>query len=186
MGNSPLEPVPNKFFGKMILFSSTNLGSLFQKTVKWSADFKSSGGCVSIYIVSIANSSATARWIADKNFNRIVIAGAGFYDCASHEDLITGGNLIRALAIPYEELDDEARAMVDCAKANPTAENRLASFRKNWIGKALIQFQRSADIEAVVNGSGLIPEMYEQMKGFILSVKNIKGIPVITPDIHPK
>jgi phosphosulfolactate phosphohydrolase-like enzyme len=180
LGNSPCEVRPDLVRGKMVLFSSTNFGATFNEVMSWSRGFEAAGGQSFVAVATFANVDAVVAVLRREALDRVVVATGGFYDCISREDMVAGGDLFIGLGFDDREIDDEARAMVDAARACPSDVDRIASFGRDWIGRALVQFHHEADVAAVVTGEGIAPPIYAAMKTLVPVARHIDGVPVIT------
>jgi phosphosulfolactate phosphohydrolase-like enzyme len=181
MGNSPREADADKLAGRLIAFRSTNFGALFHAVTGWAMRFRAAGGVPIVAVVSFANAAATAQWVGEIGFDRVIVATGGFYDCISQEDVGLAGDVISALRLPAAELDDEARVMLDAARHRESIADRLDHFRTNWIGRCLANFGMAKDIPAVVNGEGIAPDVYAVMQRQLLAVNWVDGVAVIMP-----
>jgi phosphosulfolactate phosphohydrolase-like enzyme len=181
MGNSPREADPNAIRGKLVAFSSTNLGATFWEVMSWADNFITEGGVVTTVIASFANVTTVVKWLRHQDFDRIAIATGGFYDVASQEDMVVGGDIIAGLGLPVSALDDEARVMIGAASATSEPAIRVETFVSNWIGRSLKHFGMEKDIAAAVVGTGMEPKIWRSMQHQLPIVERIAGVPVILP-----
>jgi hypothetical protein len=128
---------------------------------------------------SLSNTAAIVRRIASRAYDRVCVATGGFYENASLEDMVFGGDLVNGLGCNSHELDDDARLMRFAAEALPNPDARLESFHTNWIGRALDQFGMADDVDAIVVGRNLPCDVYSAMANITPEVVNVLGEPVI-------
>jgi len=180
IGNSPVQAARVKWAGKHLHFNSTNFGAAFTGVHTLAQEIRGAGGQVDVVIGCLANSAAIVRRIAAYRYDRVCVATGGFYESASEEDMIFGGDIFTGLGCAAAEMDDEARLMKFAAQACPDAEVRLAHLHSNWIGRALDRFGMGDDVDAIVTGRNLPGHVYAAMSSIIPEVVSIFGEPVIT------
>lgn len=180
IGNSPRAVHSADLSGKLVHFSSTNFGAAFTEMVCRTGLFTAEGGNADLYVSCFHNVLAVSRLVRDGGYQRVFVGTGGFYDYVSLEDAIIAGQLLRAIEIDEDEADDEARTLMACAQAFTDPARVLRAFRSNWIGRALGLFGVDQDIEAVVTGDGIDPQVLMTMRRLIPYVADIETIPVIT------
>ena len=180
IGNSPVQAARVRWAGKHLHFNSTNFGAAFAGVHTLAQEIRARGGQVDIVIGCLANSAAIVRRIEAQRYDRVCVATGGFYENASEEDMLFGGDIFTGLGCTPEEMDDEARLMQFAAQACPDAEARLAHLHSNWIGRALDRFGMGEDVDAIVTGRHLPSEVYAAMATIVPEVVSVFGEPVIT------
>jgi phosphosulfolactate phosphohydrolase-like enzyme len=181
IGNSPREVKASSVRNTLLHFQSTNFGAAFTGVVPRIKSFNESGGLAKLLIGSFANIEALAGTVDGFHYDRIFVACGGFYNSASFEDEVFGGELLNLLNIDPHETDDEARLMIAGALLAGSMGKRIDHFQTNWIGRALQQFGMAGDIAAVVSGDGINPTIYERMRSIVPFLEFVDGIPVIFP-----
>ena len=179
IGNSPIQAAQVAWTGKHLHFNSTNFGAAFTRVHALAQDIRGRGGRVEILVGSLSNSAAIVRRIAAQPHDRLGLALGGFYESASAEDMIFGGDVLAGLVCRAEDLDDEAQLMLFAAQALPGAEARLAHLHTNWIGRALRAFGMEDDVDAIVTGKNLPGDVYAAMADITPEVVTVFGEPVI-------
>lgn len=179
IGNSPVQAARIAWTGKHLHFNSTNFGAAFAGVHALAQEIRARGGQVDIVIGALANSAAIVGRIAAQPYDRVCVATGGFYESASEEDMIFGGDVFTGLGCAVEEMDDEARLMRFAAQAVPDAEARRVHLHTNWIGRALDRFGMGDDVDAIVTGRHLPAAVYAAMATIIPEVVTVFGEPVI-------
>jgi phosphosulfolactate phosphohydrolase-like enzyme len=178
VGNSPRQAASAFVKGCHIWFSSTNLGLAFTQITSLAHEFDS--GAIEVLLGTAANVEALALRLRRNPPERIFLILGGFYENPSFEDLHAAGRMIQLLELGWDELDDEARVMLACAIAVSPATLR-SILHTGWIGRCLKMFHAAADIDAVCDGSGMPPLLYERMWELIPEVHFCDGVPVLFP-----
>src|SRR5262249_22205687 len=148
IGNSPRAVSSALLAGKLLLFHSTNFGSMFTELTGRVAAFNEVGGLADMYVLSFANVDTLADRLRANCYDRLFIATGGFYDVITLEDMVVGGDLLIQLGLRDDQVDDEARTMMACARAISSDHARIAAFQSNWIGRCLTIFNVEPDIGA--------------------------------------
>ncbi|MGB0064869.1 MAG: 2-phosphosulfolactate phosphatase, partial [Terracidiphilus sp.] len=180
IGNSPVQASRIAWKGKHLHFKSTNFGAAFARVHELAREIRRRGGQVDVIVGSLANCAAIVRRIVSRHYDRVFVATGGFYESASEEDMIFGGDVFTGLGCVADDMDDEARLMLFAAQALPGTEARRAHLHTNWIGRALDRFGMADDIDAIVTGRGLSRDIQRAMATIILEVVTAMGEPVIT------
>lgn len=181
IGNSPREVQRAGLVGKHLHFQSTNFGAAFTQLMPRVARFGEAGGRATVYVGAFANLRALAREVGARHYDRVFVVTGGFYESASFEDMVFGGDLLELLEIPTQEMDDEARLMVASAIMAHCSVERAALLRTDWIARCLTVFGMQDDIAAAVTGDGINPTIYSLMRRIVPTVELYGGVPVIFP-----
>ena len=181
IGNSPREVKAHSISNTLLHFQSTNFGAAFSELTPLVDSFNQSASVAKMFIGSLANIEALAREVEGFRYDRIFIGCGGFYENASFEDEVFGGELLRLLNIDWFKADDEARLMMASALVAPSSQDRMDHLQSNWIGRALAHFGMGGDIAAIISGEGIDPAIYRRMRTIVPRLQFVEGIPVIFP-----
>lgn len=180
-GNSPREIRPDTVRGRIVYYFSTNLGSAYQNLVATVAA-NSGRWHGEIFFGCLTNVDPLVRCLQREGFARIVLVGAGFYETPSLEDVVWGGYVIERLRVSPHLLEDGATLMRLAAAAVRSADDRLAAFSTNRIGRALAEYKMEGDIKAVITGDGMDSDLFRKMSQVVGRVRWYGMTPVIIPD----
>lgn len=180
-GNSALD-VPADLSGTNDLFCSTNAG----RAVEAAAMYSPAGSGVGVFLASMANIDALADTIVAQGFTRILLSCGGFYGRLSLEDAVCGGRLIaRMLDIgslsPTARLDDGATSMVALAEYFDDDNVLVDALHHNRIGRALVHYDREADIAAAITGQHMPPGRWAAMTRTVGQLVWLNGTPAFIP-----
>jgi phosphosulfolactate phosphohydrolase-like enzyme len=186
MGNSPRAAMPDILEGHHVHFSTTNFGAAFTESARLVEQFNEDGGSAEIWIGSFVNARAVGSMLRSGSHDRVFLALGAFYDSPGLDDLVLGGDWLIEAGFPWEDLDDEARTMVLCARGLANTPDRLGAFRTGWIGQCLQLFGVCDDVAAVVSGQGVEVDVWNRAKLLVPRVRWIDGVPVLFPEPAPK
>lgn len=174
MGNSPTEVMPDLFYHRWVRFESTNgARAVAQATTIKGAE---------IYIVCFPNIEAAVEAAIEDGCGVFAVAAGGFYGAATLEDTACAGRIFQELidrdAISFGDLDDEAHIAV--ATANALADDRdlLAMLKRAQVARLLAEVGRESDVDAVINGSGIYPQIWARMHSTVLRYCEHDGLGV--------
>lgn len=173
IGNSPLDAFRHDIIGKLLYFQSTNFGRLFVRITEF-ADAQSSH--CDLFVMGFSNGEATAKAVQAGVYERIMVAGAGFFECIAIEDMVLGGSFISALRRDLDQLDDDALAMLASYQAYA---QRLDVLTNCWTARVLGELSKSEDIHDVLAGSRLPEAATARMRGMVLHVRKIRGSSIV-------
>jgi len=163
IGNSPTEALPGLLAGKSVRFASTN-GA---RAVKAASRFSEH-----VFLTCLTNIGPTCDAIAALGLNRIVFVAGGFYGAATLEDTVVVGRMLHRLIdvgmLTTDCLDDEARMAVAVAKVYCDDTQLVESLKASQVGRLLARIGRGDDVDAVVVGTGIAPQVWRNMHEIVL------------------
>jgi 2-phosphosulfolactate phosphatase len=179
IGNSPMAVRPNQFCGKSLYFFSTN-GARAVVAASTLANSE-------IFIVSMANIDETVDAAILTGCNSFVVVNGGFYQAATIEDQVCAGRIFEALiqrgALSPPELDDEARMAHVTAQAFQCNICLLNTLHGQQVARLLSAVGRQNDVDAVITGKGIHPQIWCAMKRTVLRHEGQDGHHIFIPSI---
>jgi phosphosulfolactate phosphohydrolase-like enzyme len=172
VGNSPINAFRLPLSNKLLHFQSTNFGRVFVRLLRFLEPDPSSG----LFVISYANCAASARYIQSSNYDRIIVACAGFYDCIALEDMVLGGKFIQSLGLAADHLDDDALAMLACYG---TFGNNVNLVANTWTAKVLKRMGRYEDVADVLVGDRLPDGGLDRMASIVLKKEDFSGLAIL-------
>jgi 2-phosphosulfolactate phosphatase len=177
MGNSPTEVWLGRFFGSWVSFESTNGARAVEKAKKVPGS--------EIFIVCLQNIEAVVHAAIKAGCNRFVVVAGGFYGSATLEDTVCAGRILQCLidagAVLMDELDDEAKIAITTAEAFIDDAKLLATLKDCQVARLLREVGREEDVDAVITGAGIDPEIWGRMKSTVLRYQEYDGLGVFIP-----
>jgi phosphosulfolactate phosphohydrolase-like enzyme len=179
IGNSPMAISPMQFSGKSLYFVSTNGARGVVAASRLSG--------AEIFIVSMANIDVTVDAALLADCNSFVVVSGGFYQAATIEDQVCAGRIFEALfqrgALSPPALDDEARMAHVLAQAFQCNTCLLNTLHGQQVARLLSAVGRQDDVDAVITGKGIHPDIWHAMKRTVLRHEGHDGHHIFIPSI---
>ena len=176
VNNSPLSIDSEVLRGRNLKFYSTNGARALR------AILQARPGAV--FLANAPNADATADHCARANYAAYCIVNAGFYGSPALEDIWCGGRIARRLCdrlgLADDLIDDGARLMM----------NNFAAYRDNLalltrhlldaqVAHLLANIGRIEDVRASIDGTGMDPVLWGQMRRSVIQLRDVDGVPLL-------